>query len=118
MSVQAADSFLTGSRGASGVPTVGTTITGWSPSSDGKNYVAQAATSTFAYDGVGFRGSTTGSTTANIATLNDATGRAWYSSAPVYGDFLKTAAAHAVGVIPHLPVGHNYYRTQVTNHTF
>ncbi len=80
MSLQASDSFATGGRTAgSGVPTVGTTISWWSPSSDGKNYVAQAATSTFAYDGVGFRGSTTGSTTANIATLNDATGRVMVS---------------------------------------
>src|SRR5258707_6911517 len=115
MSIQATDPFATGGRGASGVPTVGTTITGWSPGSDGKNWVAQAATSTFAYDGVGFRGSTTGSTTANIATLNDATGRAWYSSAPVYGEFLKTAAADVCAVIARLQDVNNYYRAEVAN---
>src|SRR5216683_62897 len=114
MSSQAADSFLTGGRTAgSGVPTVGTTISWWSPSSDGKNYVAQAATSTFAYDGVGFRASTTGSTTANIATLNDATGRAWYSSAPVYGEFLKTAVADGCAVIARFQDANNFYRAEV-----
>src|SRR5260221_411994 len=113
--IQAQDTLLTGGRGASGIPTVGATITGWSPSSDGKNWVAQAATSTFAYDGVGFRGSTTGGTTANIATLNDATGRAWYSSAPVYGEFLKTAAADAVGVIARLQDVTIYDRAEVAN---
>src|SRR5258707_5580608 len=116
MSFKAFDSFATGGRtGGSGVPTVGTTISWWSPSSDGKNYVAQPAISTFAYAGVGLRGSTTGSTTANIATLTDATGRAWYSSAPVYGEFLKTAAADAVGVIARLQDVNNYYRAEVSN---
>src|SRR6266849_6759537 len=114
MSLQASDSFATGGRTAgSGVPTVGTTISWWSPASDGKNWVAQAATSTFAYDGVGFRGSTTGSTTANIATLNDATGRAWYSSAPVYGEFLKTASADGCAVVARFQDANNFYRAEV-----
>src|SRR5229473_1984310 len=113
LTIQAQDTFLTGGRGASGIPTVGATIAGWSVSSDGKNWVAQAATSTFAYDGVGFRGSTTGSTTANIATLNDATGRAWYSSAPVYGEFLKTASADGCAVFARFQDANNFYRAEV-----
>src|SRR5260221_93198 len=115
MSLQASDSFATGGRTAgSGVPTVGTTISWWSPSSDGKNYVAQAATSTFAYDGVGFRGSTTGSTTANIATLNDATGRAWYSSV-VSARFSKGAATDVCGVVARFQSTTNFYRAEVNN---
>src|SRR5216684_990447 len=112
LTIQAQDTFLTGGRGASGIPTVGTTITGWSPGSDGKNWVAQAATSTFAYDGVNFRGSVTGTTTANIATLNDATGRAWYSSI-VSARFKKTASGDGCSVVARFQNSTNYYRAEV-----
>src|SRR5258708_28479641 len=43
LTVQAQDTFLTAGPGASGIPTVGATIPGWSPASDGKHGGAQAA---------------------------------------------------------------------------
>lgn len=116
MANQEVDTFATGGRTAgSGVPTVGTTITWWSPASNSDNWTAQAATSTFSFSGS--QGQTTNSTTANVATLNGTIGgnnKTWYDSL-VQANFQRTNTSDGTGVVARFQNINNYYRAFLNN---
>lgn len=112
MGIQTQDTFVTGSRGSSGVPTVGQAIAAWNPSSGGDTWTAQAATSTFSYNSSTSQGQITGSNAANLATLNgevSGSQKSWYDSLAT-ANFQRTSSSDTTGIILRFTNANNYYR--------
>jgi len=116
MGTQTQDTFQTGGRGA------GPGIAAWNPSSGGDTWTVQQSGSNFSF--TGSQGQTTGSTTANIVTLNGTASivtngatqsatKQWYDSV-VSARFQKTNSNDSCGVVARLTNSNNLIHASVS----
>ena len=119
MATQEADTFATGSRGASnaaGTLSAGNTVTAFSPASNADNWIAQIAPSAYSFSGT--QGQVTGATTVNIITLNGADSlsnpKQWYDPNIVVR-CQKTASGAGLGPVARCTDSNHYYRASVVN---